>query len=355
MAKVHPDCMETSPELIRRFFENKCTPAECEGILDYLSRHPAAMDQFFPPGEWDALRDASPLPENVQANMLNRIKKKIFPAKKRPAPVLSIVARPVAVAAAMLILIIGAALWAQKRQGGIIVASTMSIPLPSSPVRSLWTERVNRTGRPVSIVLPDGSTVRLYSGSSLKYDTAYGIRRRNVYLRGEAFFDVVRNREKPFSVFAGPLQTTVLGTTFIIHESANNTEVKLFTGKVAVRPVQAIKKWKEEIYLSPGQALSYNRLAGAVKLIRPEAAKAKVPEEQESVFNNATLGDVLDKLSLIYHHKIIYDVRDITGMNFTGTISRSDSLVVVLKLIAAMNNLEVQEQGNSFTVSRPGK
>jgi hypothetical protein len=61
---------------------------------------------------------------------------------------------------------------------------------------------------------------------------------------------------------------------------------------------------------------------------------------------------VIQKLSDSYHHRIIYNEAEIAGTNFTGTVTHSDSLFVVLRLLATMNGLEVREEGSSYKLSK---
>ena len=60
----------------------------------------------------------------------------------------------------------------------------------------------------------------------------------------------------------------------------------------------------------------------------------------------------MDRLSVKYNRKIIYRAEDIAGMNFTGTVSPSDTLASFLKLLAAMNNLDIQENEPVFIVTK---
>jgi type II secretory pathway component GspD/PulD (secretin) len=77
-----------------------------------------------------------------------------------------------------------------------------------------------------------------------------------------------------------------------------------------------------------------------------------VKEEKDMEFNNEALTSVMAALSNKYHQTIHFDPDDITGMNFTGTIARTDSLSVILRLIANMNNLVIEENGKIFTISK---
>jgi transmembrane sensor len=84
------------------------------------------------------------------------------------------------------------------------------IPAVQKPV---W-EVVTRNGSKTNLLLPDGTTVWLNAGSSLTYDSLYGNKLREVTLSGEAYFDVVKNPNKPFIIHTGKIYIKVLGTIF---------------------------------------------------------------------------------------------------------------------------------------------
>ena len=91
-------------------------------------------------------------------------------------------------------------------------------------------------GSKTDIQLPDGSKVWLNSGSSLKYDKQFGKELREVVLSGEAFFDVVRNAEKPFIIHTTNMDIKVLGTRFNVKSYANDkqSEASLIHGSIEV-------------------------------------------------------------------------------------------------------------------------
>ncbi len=104
------------------------------------------------------------------------------------------------------------------------------------PPANALTEIAN-TERPFKYVqLPDGSSVVLHRNSTLKYPKAFNGDKREVYLTGEAFFEVTKNPEQPFFVYAGELVAKVHGTSFGIKAVADEAKITVAvkTGKVSV-------------------------------------------------------------------------------------------------------------------------
>ncbi len=123
--------------------------------------------------------------------------------------------------------------------------------------KQVW-EVVTRNGSKTNILLPDGSTVWLNAGSRLSYDSLYNTRQREVTLSGEAYFDVVKNPNKPFIIHTGKINIRVLGTVFDVksYPGEKTMEASLIRGSIEVTfPSMPSKK----IILKPNQKLIIDR------------------------------------------------------------------------------------------------
>jgi ferric-dicitrate binding protein FerR (iron transport regulator) len=352
--------MEINPGLIQKFFENKCSSEEWNAVMVYLSQHPGAMEEFFPAEEWNSIQPAQSLPGNRSEEMKQQLEAKLFPVRK--AVIWPIMLKRISIAAASLLLAAaGLTLFLQNSRSktGTAARGTGSVNIPDSTV---WIQQANLTGKPLTIRLPDGSAARLQKKASLKYTRAYGTNNRDIYLEGTAFFEVARQANNAFTVWAGPLRVTALGTSFSITRSGPDTRVQLHTGKVMVQPARQLQEWQKAVYLLPGEQACYHEQGKALTVTRNKpyvthrdtsSIPAAPVHDTDLVFNNTPLVEVMNRLSNRYHCSIIYNSHDLAGMNFTGTIARSDSLGVVLKLIAAMNELELREEQHAYLVSKP--
>ncbi len=110
-------------------------------------------------------------------------------------------------------------------------------------------------GARTQVTLPDGSIVWLNSGSSLSCPAIFDSGSRNVELKGEAFFEVVKNEKVPMVVFAGNLKVKVYGTKFNMNAYPDEEQIKttLVEGKVTIIPGDSRKEYQ----LSPGYTASY--------------------------------------------------------------------------------------------------
>lgn len=332
--------MEINPELIQKVFEHNCTPEERSAVLHYLSQHPEEVQRLLPYSEWEEIKDDGPLPGDQSEQLLRSLRRRLFP------PYRKMIWR----AAAVLVPLAGVLifLYMQPHKTPALMAGVKR-PLKDTN----WVYNENLSNKTSTVHLPDGSLVKLEKSAFIRYSSSYNANKRDVYLEGQAYFDVAKQNGRPFTVWTGAIHTTVLGTTFRVNAGARSISVKLLTGKVVV---SGPRSWKKDIYLLPGEQLSYNRISEQVSVSKIQLAPLPVLQTitEDSVlhFNKASLQEVMDKLSDVYHCKIEYNHRALSGMNFTGTVSHADSLSVILRIIANMNDLELKRSDSTFSLSK---
>ena len=136
--------------------------------------------------------------------------------------------------------------------GGFYYLRGMKRILPAENVAELAVS--TKYGSRTNIQLPDGSKVWLNSGSTLTYDKQFGKEIREVVLSGEAFFDVVKNIEKPFIIHTASMDIKVLGTQFNVKSYANDnhSEASLIRGSIEV---SLKKRGSEKILLKPNEKI----------------------------------------------------------------------------------------------------
>ena len=345
-------------ELIERFFRKDCTAQEAAAVADYLKNNPAILEKYLDPGEWFGA-GVKEMPAEFWENNWNAINEK-------KSAVRSIVWLRRSAAAAVAVLVVGAGFLytgIHVKPASPVVAS---VELPA--LRSDRKITVNNSATMMHLNLPDSSEVALSPGSLITYYVPFAEDKRDITLDGEARFTVKKNEHKPFTVFAGGLATTALGTEFTIN-TKNNVSVKLHNGRVKIIATGEIRKyWRKDVILEPGQQLNYDlkEMTGVVELIKPEKKtpgaiavkklrKAAPAQTQGLNFVNTSLPEVMGRLTAYYHEKINFDNSALEHMNFTGSISPNDSLNIVLKVIAQMNDLQLGHDENGYQLSKTGK
>lgn len=171
----------------------------------------------------------------------------------------------------------------------------------------------NAEEAPRSVTLPDGSIVELHAKSTLYYPSGFGDV-REVELVGEAFFDVTRNPEKPFVVFADNVVTKVLGTSFLIRafNKENKVTVQVKTGQVAVAKKSTgdfkTKQETDALLLTPNQQAIYSRKGE--ELVKSLVENPLLLESGKAVnfeFIDTPLRKVFEDLETAYGVEIVFD------------------------------------------------
>lgn len=227
-----------------------------------------------------------------------------------------------------------------------------------------FVETTNPNKRNKMVVLPDGSTVILQKGSKLKYFDSYNTQNREVYLSGEAFFEVVKNPQKPFLVFTKDIVTKVLGTSFTVKAFDDDKEVKVMvkTGKVNVIQQKNlnIKDITEKtniggISLTANQQVTYQREEH--KLIKAELNNPQFlslnNNNQSFTFKSTPISDVFIQLSQAYGIEIVFDEKVMSKCTFTATLG-TEPLDEKMKWICAAIDADYQVSGGRiFVEGRP--
>ncbi len=164
-----------------------------------------------------------------------------------------------------------------------------------------WITKQNPAGQKSKIHLPDGSVVNLNAGSLITYPEEF-INDRTVTLIGEAFFDVMKDTAKPFSVKSKEIITTALGTSFNIsaYEGEDFIKVTLATGKIQV--VDTISQ--QRMQLTPGQGIIKKESFDKMEAFELNPGSIAVWRQGILSFNQTPLPKVIRLLENWYGVKI---------------------------------------------------
>lgn len=124
---------------------------------------------------------------------------------------------------------------------------------------------VTSKGEKSYLQLPDGTKVWLNSCTTLEYAENYGHSNRNIYLDGEAYFEVAKNKDLPFVVKANGIDVKAIGTAFNVSAYMEDSQLTttLFNGKVAVQPTLT----KQEVLLEPNQVAVYDKSRNKIEVV----------------------------------------------------------------------------------------
>ena len=164
--------------------------------------------------------------------------------------------------------------------GGIFFYTNKKAPSKELAEVHSKNEINTKNGSKTNLVLPDGTKVWLNSSSQLTYEKSYGNKLREVNLVGEAYFDVVKNAEKPFLIHTTKMDIKVLGTAFNVkcYPGEKTTETSLIRGSIEV----TLKDRQEKIMLKPNEKLIINNQeVPIVKNIQQTSIRPLLPKTTE--------------------------------------------------------------------------
>jgi len=194
-------------------------------------------------------------------------------------------------------------------------------------------------------VLPDGTTGFLNSGSTLEYPVVFN-KHREVILKGEAYFDVKPDKERPFTVVTPYLATKVLGTEFnmIAYENENREEIILKEGSVEVYS----RRGEKLETLKSDQKLDLCIETHQYKTIDVEASQYVSWTEGKLVFRNEGMQQVADRLGRWYN--VEFEIQDLELMQYSFRATFIDEpMEEVLKLLALTAPISYEEQIREIT------
>ena len=184
-------------------------------------------------------------------------------------------------------------------------------------------------GQQESIVLPDGTKVILNVGSSISFPEQFEKSKRNVKLSGEAFFEVVKNKEAPFIIHTDEVTTTVLGTSFNI----NTKDKERITVTVATGKVRVGTKNTAEVILTPKQQARYNIATQSISTKKVNLNQYLDWKKGILQFENVTLDEAAKTLEQWYNVNIKVLNDDIANCRFSGKFN-NETLPTVLESLA---------------------
>lgn len=173
-------------------------------------------------------------------------------------------------------------------------------------------EIINKGKKAMNVSLPDGSEIRLMPNAAVSYAPVFvQNHKREVYLSGEAFFEVQKDKANPFFVYANDLVTRVVGTSFTIKSSSERVEVIVRTGKVAVMQAKDLNGDKQgiEMLLTPNQQVVFTaeKPVLARGITENPVAIARPVIKPDFTFDNQPVGEAFKLLQETYGIPILYD------------------------------------------------
>ncbi len=314
-------------KLFEKYLDDRCSPEEELIVMDYFRRDENAEDiKALIRREFEK---EIPI-EDKSARAVDDIYQSFdwIGEQKKAGPGIRYLFRPgVAATWALLLICLAASFYLFRRN-----ESTASQTVASTAF-----------GERKKIELADGTIVWLNAASKLTYPGKFTGERREVYLEGEAYFDVAEDAGRPFVIRSGELETTVLGTSFNIraYEEDKKVSVAVVTGMVRVVSPDS------ELQLEPNQEVVFDkRLHKLNNKAAVSASEIAAWKEGLFQFRNTTFSEVTASLQRSHNVRIKYDPRLEDCPVVHADFKESDSLESILKTLMISVNGLLEETGD---------
>ena len=214
-----------------------------------------------------------------------------------------------------------------KQQVAHNIASNTNGPAQLSETNT-YNQLIVPKGKRSSIVFGDGTKLWVNSGSRIVYPISFKKDKREIYVEGEVYLEVTKDKTRPFIVSTNKMNIAVLGTSFNVtaYTADKEQSVVLVTGAVEVNTDS-----NKKIALTPNNRLTYT--GGQLDVENVDASLYISWVEGLYIYNSEKLGTILDRLSRYYGKTITYDAR-VSELRCSGKLDMKEELLDVLAGLA---------------------
>ncbi|SDK15738.1 FecR family protein [Pedobacter sp. ok626] len=311
-------------ELAKRYKAGLCTPEEIEKINEWYDHFEEYGYRLPDEHEIDRASNEAAIAAIRKVSLQEkkgRIRRLLWPALKT---------------AAILLMICSVGLLVYKRNNSKSVA--------------IYHETSALAGEKKQIRLSDGSLISINSESSIRYPEVFNGATREIYLKGEAFFEISHDKQHPFIIQTEQLKVKVLGTSFGVkaYHQDEQIEVAVATGKVGV--VSNRKSNNKEWLLIPGEQMSYNKSTGNFSKQQVLTTDIRNWQQNILVFNFETLENISKKLERVYGVTFVFKDKSVLKKRFQLKV-KNEALSNIMKLLSiSAEGLRYKISGKQVTI-----
>ena len=323
--------------LLKRYTENNIIRNDFEELMGYISRSAADHELHeYMEQEWDRLNEGNSF-DDIQSELLYQ---KIT---ADPRFALSIALPEERV--------FGFKRWMSVAAGLLIFLSIgfyyVVYHINSTPQQQavVYQEQIVPNGKKIQIGLPDGTQVWVNSGSTIRFPSSFTGNKRELYLEGEAYFDVAHDAKRPFIIHTGKVFTQVLGTAFNVKAyGSNEMSVTVARGKVSVGLSNKLLS-----VLTPNLCLSYNQMNGNAKTYKVDASKLRWMNG-DLIFDNMKLGEAARIIERWYDVQISFAGTEAKTHRFTASFLKHEDIDQVMNVLSELSGFKYDREGKKITI-----
>lgn len=205
-------------------------------------------------------------------------------------------------------------------------------------------------GSCTKVNLPDGSVVMLNAGSKIVYSQGYGVTDRTVRIEGEGYFEVKKDKDKPFTVTSGNVVVKVLGTKFNFRDYPEDSTalVALDEGKVNMTSLTSC----QQINLKPSQHVILDKESGKMRLGYSNALGNKGKWTEGTIaFNGESMKDITKLLERTYNVNFTFSNASKESLHFYGIFYKdTQSIKDIIEALSSTGNIKYKIKGRNIII-----
>ena len=237
------------------------------------------------------------------------------------------------------------------QKGNVLNYNSVTSDLDSS--KPIYNELTIPYGKTFKLVLSDGTTIHLNAGSSIKYPVKFieGTQ-REVFLKGEAFFDVIKNANHPFVVNVNDLNVRVLGTKFNVssYPEDRNINTVLVEGSVALHDKDDTYNASTAFLLEPGYKGEWNPDSKETTMSKVDTNEYTSWIEGRMIFRNAPFKIIRKKLERKYNVSIKNNNKILEERTYNAVFD-IESIEQVLRTLNEIYSIEYTIDKNEIIIN----
>lgn len=222
-------------------------------------------------------------------------------------------------------------------------------------VSTPYNEYTTGFGEQQEVILPDETRVTLNANSLLKFEKAWSESpAREVWLEGEAFFEVVKQPDAVdgrFIVHTRWLDVEALGTSFNVQARDEETQVVLNTGKVKLHPAHPAPG-EPDLFLEPGDMATLRQDRLVKTQVNPQHYSSW--QDNRLFFNNESIRDIARRLKNTYGYEVTVEKSEWLDLTFTGSCP-ADDISILLTALSESFHLKVSQTNKRILLQQPNK
>ncbi len=300
-------------EMIVRYFNGKCNEEERRSIVRWANETDEHARQLF---EWEELYFLGKRADEMERNRVREAENRLFERIEREENRMR-----------------KNVIWRGWMKFAAVVAVLLSLSgvgawYFAGAFQEEWKQVATTDGEVIDVVLPDGSHVWLNENSVLEYPEKFEKKIRRLRLSGEAYFEVTKNRHKPFVVCGEAMNVQVLGTKFNFKNApgCRIVEASLLEGEIKAEGTHR----EGSITLLPGQRVELNTGTGQMRVMDTDAVLDAIWHSDMVHLQNADIVKIAEILGEIYDVKIILSPGMENLSTYSGELKKKETATEML-------------------------